>query len=60
MQDIAPAYLERFMAHAETLMWLEQAKPSGMIASAKPVRPERDKRQRRDTKPAPSARKRST
>lgn len=60
MQEIAPAYLEHFMAHAEALMWLDQAKPRGMAAPGKPVRPERDKRQQRGTKPAPSARSRST
>ena len=59
MRDLAPAYLERFMAHAQALMWLDQAKPRSMVAPGKPVRAERDKRQPRDNRPPSTARKRS-
>jgi hypothetical protein len=54
MQEIAPAYLEQFMAHAEALMWLDQARPRGLPATAKGGRPERDKRAPSTSKPMPS------
>lgn len=60
MQAIAPAYLAHFMAHAEALMWLDQAKLCRMPTPAKPVRPVRDKRPQRDSKQAPTGRSRST
>ncbi len=59
MQEISPAYLERFMAHAEALMWLDLAKPRGVAVPGKPVRAERDKRQSRTTKPTPPGRSRT-
>ncbi len=38
MRDIAPAYLDRFMAYADTLMWLDQARgaqPVGPVSGAR-------------------------
>ncbi len=59
MQEIAPAYLEHFMAHAEALMWLDQARPGGKATAGKLARPDREKRPQHDTKPAPPGRQRS-
>lgn len=36
MQDIAPGYLHRFMAHADALLWLDQARDS--TPAARPAR----------------------
>jgi hypothetical protein len=38
MQDISPAYLERFVGHVEALMWLDQA---GVRSAAQPAKPGR-------------------
>ena len=38
MQDTAPAYLQHLLAHAETLLWLEQANAGSAPAAAKPPR----------------------
>lgn len=48
MQDIAPAYLARFMAHAEALSWLETADVPQPARSGKPAAA----RERRAGKPA--------
>jgi hypothetical protein len=41
MQDTAPAYLQHLLAHAETLLWLEQANAGSMPAADRPPRPGR-------------------
>jgi hypothetical protein len=38
MQDISPAYLERFVGHVEALVWLDQA---GVRSAAQPAKPGR-------------------
>jgi hypothetical protein len=38
MQDISPAYLERFVGHVEALMWLDQARVPSAAQRGKPVR----------------------
>lgn len=39
MQGLSPEYLVRFMAHAETLLWLEQAHGASLPAPRNVVRP---------------------
>lgn len=40
---LSPDYLRRFVAHVETLQWLEEARPSGARKPAKPARAGRKK-----------------
>ena len=46
MQDIAPAYLHRFMAHADALLWLEQAGDSDAPAPTGPAARDGERRRR--------------
>jgi hypothetical protein len=33
MRDLSPAYLDAFMLHVDTLLWLEQASGAGDLAA---------------------------
>lgn len=46
MQDTAPAYLSRFMASVDTLLWLDQASVGGPPAASHSARSERDKKRK--------------
>lgn len=46
MQDISPAYLGRFMAYADTLIWLEQASFGGLPTAGNVLRREGDRRRK--------------
>lgn len=46
MGELSPHYLRRFLAHTDTLLWIEQAQgqlkgPAGRAKTAKPVRPKK-------------------
>jgi hypothetical protein len=44
MRDLSPEYLRRFMAHAETLLWLDHESQSPAPAEARPARKGRQKK----------------
>lgn len=46
MQAISPAYLEHFIAYADTLLWLDQASFGGLPTSGNVLRRERDRRRK--------------
>ncbi len=48
MQELSPAYLQRFMAHVETLMWLEGAAVRGVAVTGKGVARRRDRAKAKD------------
>ena len=41
MHEASPAYLQHFMAHAETLLWLEAASPARVLPRKEPARARR-------------------
>jgi len=41
MRDTSPPYLQHFMAHAETLLWLEATSPAHVQPRKEPARPRR-------------------
>lgn len=55
MQDIAPAYVERFMAHVEALFWLDQAGLQAATLPGKAVRQESDKKSAKAVRRRPGA-----
>lgn len=52
MGELSPHYLRRFLAHAETLLWLEQLQPQGQLKVPKPRTAEASKKRKPD-RPAP-------
>jgi hypothetical protein len=48
MRDLSPDYLNRFMAYADALLWLDQANSAGTPAEKKTVPGEGDKKRKAD------------
>lgn len=46
MQEISPAYLERFMSHVDALLWLDQASSTSAPETSKTARHEGDRKRK--------------
>jgi hypothetical protein len=44
MRKLSPDYLQRFLSHVDTLLWLDQASQKSTPVKAKPARPGRQKK----------------
>jgi hypothetical protein len=44
MRKLSPHYLQRFLSHADTLLWLEQASQKSTPVKAKPARAGRQRK----------------
>ncbi|MFZ2387771.1 MAG: DUF2894 domain-containing protein, partial [Polaromonas sp.] len=44
MRKLSPDYLQRFLSHVDTLLWLDQANQKYTPVKAKPVRSSRQKK----------------